>query len=46
VTPTAIMMLRSPGPSSATIPIAIRKPGIESITSIVRMISESMNPPR
>ena len=39
-TPIAIITwTRPPGPSSATIPIAIRKPGIASMMSITRMIS-------
>ena len=34
VTPTAIMICQSPGPSIATIPIASSRPGIASMTSI------------
>ena len=45
VAPTAIMIWTRPGPSIATIPTASRKPGIESITSISRMITESTTPP-
>ena len=45
-TPTAIMICQRPGPSSATIPTAMRKPGIDSITSIERMITVSTHPPR
>ena len=45
-TPTAIMICVNPGPSTATIPMARRKPGIESRMSIRRMITESTAPPK
>ena len=45
-TPTAIMIWKKPGPRTATIPIASRRLGIESITSIERMITESVMPPK
>ena len=44
-TPTAIITGTSPGPSSATIPIASRSPGIASMMSIMRMTMESAAPP-
>ena len=37
-TPIAIMIENRPGPSIAAIPIAISRPGIESMMSIRRMI--------
>ena len=46
VTPTAIMICKSPGPSIATIPIASSRPGIASMMSIRRMITLSTMPPR
>jgi hypothetical protein len=44
-TPTATMILPRPCPSMATSPIASRKPGMASITSMQRMIPESTIPP-
>ena len=42
-TPIAIITWsRPPWPNSATIPIAIRKPGIASMMSITRMIRPSV----
>ena len=46
VTPTATMICTIPGPSIATIPIARSRPGIESMTSISRMMVESSAPPK
>ena len=43
--PIAIMICVRPGPRSATIPIAMRKPGIVSQMSVMRMITESIAPP-
>jgi len=45
VTPTAIMMWKRLGPSIATIPIAISSPGIASMMSMQRMITESTKRP-
>ena len=44
--PIAIMTWRRPGPSRATIPIAIRKPGIASMMSTRRISVPSTQPPR
>jgi hypothetical protein len=44
--PTAIMICQSPGPSAATTPIASSSPGIASITSMQRMTTESVQPPK
>ena len=44
--PMAIMICHRPGPSIATIPIAMRKPGIVSQMSTMRMITESTTPPK
>ena len=41
VTPTATMICQRPGPSIATSPIASSRPGIASMMSIRRMITES-----
>ena len=46
MTPTAIMIWTSPGPSAATIPIASSRPGIESMMSIARISTESIHPPK
>ena len=43
--PMAIMICQRPGPRTATIPIAIRKPGIVSQMSVIRMMMESTLPP-
>jgi hypothetical protein len=40
------MICTRPGPSIATIPMARRRPGIESMMSIARMITVSTTPPR
>ncbi len=40
-TPTAIITCQRPGPSIATIAIAKRRPGMASMTSIIRMTTES-----
>ena len=45
-TPIAIITCSSPGPSSATMPIAIRKPGIASMMSTNRIITPSTQPPK
>jgi hypothetical protein len=44
-TPTAIMTDLSPGPIMATSPIAKSSPGIASMMSMQRMMSESIFPP-
>ena len=44
--PMAIMIWKKPGPSTATIPIASSRLGIESMTSMQRMITESVVPPK
>ena len=43
MTPTAIMIWKRPGPSTATIPIASSRPGIASMMSIMRMITLSID---
>ena len=43
--PTATMICQSPGPSAATMPIAIRSPGMASMTSMQRIKTESTKPP-
>ena len=45
-TPIAIMIEKSPGPSIAAMPMAMRSPGIESMMSISRMITLSVLPPK
>ena len=44
--PIAIITETSPGPSSATIPIAIRNPGIASMMSTKRISTPSTQPPK
>ena len=45
-TPIAIITCSRPGPSSATMPIAIRKPGIASMMSTNRIRMPSVQPPK
>ncbi len=42
----AIMIEKSPGPSIAAMPMAMRSPGMESMMSIRRMITLSVLPPK
>jgi hypothetical protein len=44
--PTATMICQSPGCSAATIAIAKSSPGIASITSMIRISTESTKPPK
>ncbi len=45
-TPIAIITEKRPGPNIAAIPIAMSSPGIESMMSMLRMITVSVFPPR